>query len=523
MDLSQWIEQCASRTPGKAALQFEGRSASYAVLAAQIRRIAAALGARGLARGDCVAWLGLNSPDMLATLFACARIGAIFLPLNWRLAAPEHRVMLQDCPPALLVVDGQFVPASAAQQLAPAGACVALRADVPQGWSSWDDFIAAAEGRDGGDTAPADHAPDTPLLLCYTSGSTGRPKGALLSQAALACNAANSIDMHAMTAEDRVLTTLPLFHVGGLNIQTLPALHAGCTVSLHAKFDPDATFDAIERERITLTVLVPAQLDAMLAHPRWATADLSSLRMIATGSTHVPMRIVHAVHESGVPLVQVWGSTETGPIAACLHEDEAVRKAGTTGRAARHCELRIVDLAERDAPTGVPGEVWVRGANVMSGYWGDAEGSAKALAGGWFHSGDLGHLDEEGFLTIDGRIKDLIISGGENVSPAQVEAVLLDCPEIAEAAVVGRTDPHWGEVVVAVVVPAPGATLARERVLAMFEGRLARFKHPKDLFVVDALPRTAIGKVRKEDVRQLVVQLTAATGGLGQPLKEQIA
>jgi fatty-acyl-CoA synthase len=386
----------------------------------------------------------------------------------------------------------------------PATACVALGPDVPSGWTGWNSFVEREQDRTGRFAGGPNGAP---LLLCYTSGSTGRPKGALLSQEALACNAANSVDMHALTADDRVLTTLPLFHVGGLNILTLPALQAGCSVTLHPKFDPDATFDAIARERITLTVLVPAQLDAMLAHPRWASADLSSLRMITTGSTLVPMRIIRAVHARGVPLIQVWGATETGPIAACLHANEAMRKAGSTGRAARHCELRIAGFGGEQLAPGVPGEVWVRGANVMSGYWSDPEASAKALAGGWFHSGDLGHLDEDGYLTIDGRLKDMIISGGENISPAEVEAVLLDCPDIAEAAVVGRPDARWGEVVVAVVTPAPGAKLERDRVLALFDGRLARFKQPKDVVVVDALPRTAIGKVSKEDVRQLVARV----------------
>jgi fatty-acyl-CoA synthase len=320
--------------------------------------------------------------------------------------------------------------------------------------------------------------------------------------------------MHGLTADDRVLTTLPLFHVGGLNIQTLPALQAGCTVTLHPKFDPDATFDAIERERITLTVLVPAQLDAMLAHPRWSTADLTSLRMIATGSTLVPPRIVRAVHARGVPLVQVWGATETAPIASCMHADEAMREPDSAGRAALHCELRIVAADGRELPPDAIGEVWVRGDNVMNGYWNDPDASARALAGGWFHSGDLGTLDADGFLTIEGRLKDMIISGGENVSAAEVEGVLLDCPEIAEAAVVGRPDPRWGEVVVAVVAPAPGVTLARERVLALFDGRLARYKHPKDVVVVDALPRTAIGKVRKEDVRRLVAGLSGAGNGV---------
>jgi fatty-acyl-CoA synthase len=512
VDLSQWIEQHASGTPARTALRFQGEEIDYAALASRVGTIAAALAARGVRHGDRVAWLGLNSPDMLAALFACARLGAIFMPLNWRLAAPEHCAMLQACMPVLLIVDGDFIAATAASRVAPhATACVALAPDAPAGWTAWNRFIDGEYGRLG---RVADVPGGTAALLCYTSGSTGRPKGVLLSQHALACNAANSVDMHGLRADDRVLTTLPLFHVGGLNIQTLPALRAGCRVTLHPKFEPGATFDAIERDRITLTVLVPAQLDAMLAHPRWPGADLSSLRMIVTGSTQVPLRIIRAVHARGVPLVQVWGATETAPIAACLHADEAMRKPGAAGRAALHCELRIVDIAGHDAQPGASGEVWVRGDNVMSGYWNDADATARALADGWFHSGDIGHLDDEGFLTIDGRLKDMIISGGENVSPAEVEEVLLDCPDIAEAAVVGRADARWGEVVVAVVARKPGATLARERVLALFDGRLARFKHPKDVLFVDALPRTAIGKVRKEDVRRIVAGPGTASGDM---------
>jgi len=278
-------------------------------------------------------------------------------------------------------------------------------------------------------------------------------------------------------------------------------------VTLHPKFDPGATLHAIEHEGVTLTVLVPAQLEALFAHPRWPQADLSGLRAIATGSTTVPLRIVQAVHARGVPLLQVWGATETAPIAACLRADEAWRKPGSAGRAARRTQLRIVGADGRDVAAGQPGEVCVRGDHVMSGYWRDPEASARALDGGWFRSGDLGHLDADGYLGIDGRLKDMIISGGENVSPAEVEAVLLDCPQIAEAAVVGRPDAHWGEVVVAVVVAAAGSRLERERVRrARAYGRLARFKHPKDVVVLDALPRTALGKVRKDDLRQLVAR-----------------
>ena len=507
MNFARWISPHAQHTPGRVALRFEGQDLTYGQLEQRCEQIADALGAAGVSRGECVAWLGLNSPEMLATLFACARLGAIFMPLNWRLASAEHQQMLQACRPAVLCVDVEFAPASAAAGIAPPGTRCVARGMAAAGWTGWDDFLAAAAGAQPPPRPASDAA--APLLLCYTSGSTGRPKGVLLSADALAANADASVDMHALMPQDRVLTTLPLFHVGGLNIQTTPALRAGCTVTLHARFEADATFDAIERERITLTVLVPAQLDALIAHPRWATADLTKLRMISTGSTMVPQRLINAVHARGVPLVLVWGATETAPIAACLHADEAVAKAGTTGRAALGCELRIVDAMGREVAAGTSGEILVRGRCLMSGYWGDEAASASALAGGWYHSGDSGHLDGDGYLTVDGRLKDMIISGGENVSPAEVEGVLLANPDVAEAAVVGRADDRWGEVVVAVVVPRPGATLQREQLLAQFEGRLARFKHPKDVLVVAALPRTALGKLRKEDVRQLVAAAAA--------------
>jgi len=496
-----WLAAVARRQPDKIALRCDGRAVSYAGLAAASDAVAAALLRAGLREGGCVAWLGVNSIAMLSTLFGCARLGAIFMPLNWRLAPPEHAAMLRDCPPKLLVADAAWVKACRDGGVAPPGTrCLSHGAEAAD-WASFESFVDAGAGVE---LPAAALEPKTPLLLCFTSGSTGRPKGVLLSQDALAANADASVDMHALTADDRILTTLPLFHVGGLNILTTPALRAGCSVTLHAKFDPDATFDAIERERITLTVLVPAQLEMMLAHPRWARADLSSLRMITTGSTIVPERLIRTVQERGIPLVSVWGATETSPIAACLHADEAVRKVGSTGRAALGCELRLINAFGEDVPPGTSGELLVRGRNVMLGYWRDDEANRKALAAGWFHSGDSAHADDEGFITIDGRLKDMIITGGENVSPAEVEAVLLDSPDVAQASVVGRADPRWGEKVVAVVVPQPGASLTQDSVLALFEGRLARFKHPKEVLIVEALPSTALGKVRKDDVRKLV-------------------
>ena len=315
-----------------------------------------------------------------------------------------------------------------------------------------------------------------------------------------------STDMHDLTADDIILTTLPLFHVGGLNNQTTPALQAGCTVVLHPKFDADATFDAIEREGITLTVLVPAQLDMMMAHHRWAGADFSGLRMITTGSTIVPLHVINAVHAKGIPMVQVYGSTETCPIAVYLKAADAYRKPGSTGKPALHSRLRIVDGQDVDVKPGVTGEILVRGDNVMTGYWNAPETTRAVLTDGWFRTGDMGHQDDEGYLYVDGRCKEMIISGGENIYPAEIENLLIECPEIAEASVIGRPDERWGEVVVAVVVPKANSLLTGEQVVKLLEGRIARFKLPKEVVLVNQLPRTALGKIRKEDVRQMVVR-----------------
>ena len=511
MRLHEWIHHHAGRSPGRVAIRFPGRDLDYAALAKLVDRYAAGLAAAGVGRGGCVAFLGLNSPDEIALLFACARRGAMFMPLNWRLAVPEHRQILADCPPSVLFVEPPFLEHAQALRASLRDAAAVALGEAPQGWLGGDEFLSRAGGADArarvsrGAFEPAtDPDPRAPLLVCYTSGSTGKPKGVVLTQDAIAWNALNSAAMHELTEDDRILTTLPLFHVGGLNNQTTPALRMGCTVVLHPKFDVEATFDAIERERITLTVLVPAQLDAMLAHPRWQSADFSSLRMITTGSMIVPERLIRAVHARGVPLVQVYGATETCPIAACQKAQDAYRKAGSAGRPAAHCELRIVDDTGRDVAPGATGEILVRGPNVMSGYWNAPQATAAVLVNGWFHTGDMGHFDDEGFLYVDGRRKEMIISGGENIYPAEIENLLMESPDIAEASVVGWPDERWGEIVVAVVAPQPGRRPTEADVLGRLEGRIARFKHPKQVVFVEALPKTALGKVRRDEVRRLV-------------------
>ena len=495
MDISHWIERHAAFTPEKTAIRFGGTDLTYAVFAQRIERVAAILAGLGVRRGDAIAFLGLNNPHMLAMLFACARLGTMLMPLNWRLAPPEHAWMLAHCPTRALFVEAGFIehvraiePGKGATQL------VSLSA-APPGWLGWDELwrsLAASAPREGDENSP--------VLLCYTSGTTGVPKGVVLTQRALFWNAVNSTHLHDLTSADRVLTTLPLFHVGGLNIQTTPALHAGATVVLHAKFDPVATIDAIERERITLAVLVPAQLTALMECPRWGNADWSSLRMIVTGSTIVSGQFVRKIGARGVPVVQVYGSTETCPIATYVRAEDAERKAGSAGLPALHCDLKVVDEGGCELLSGRDGEILVRGPNVMTGYWNAPEQTTEALKDGWYHSGDLGHFDEEGHLHVESRKTDLIISGGENIYPAELETILLESPEIQEACVLGCPDERWGEVAVAAVVLKSGAQMTASDVMALFDGRLARYKHPREIRFLLSLPRTALGKVQKNQL-----------------------
>ena len=466
MSISQWISRHAETTPEKIALRFEGAEISYAALDRRIRRLAATLADRhGVTPGDRVAYLGANSPLALELLFACARLGAIFAPLNWRLTAVEHRQILEHCTPKLVVVEPELASHAT-------GIAAAELEDLPEG------------------TEPLAADTSAPLLLVYTSGTTGRPKGVVLTQGALEANARSSIAAHDLTSDDHVLTVLPMFHVGGLNIHTTPGLAAGASVTLHRRFDATRALEAIAGERPTTLVAVPQVSLAMTNHPQWPSTDVSSLRLVTTGSSIVPEAVMHPWHARGIPVTQVYGLTESAPVAVSLRAADAIRKLGSCGTPAPGCEARIVD-----------GEIELRGPNLFREYWNDPDATREAFRDGWFRTGDIARRDSEGFFYVVDRKKDMVISGGENISPAELEAVLAACEDIVEASVVGRPDARWGEVAVAFVVARPGSGLTAERVMALFEGRLARFKHPREVVFVEALPRNAMGKVQKHELR----------------------
>ncbi len=486
--LAGTIQRHASLSPGKLALHCAGQDTSYAALWAQVQQACAGLQAMRVRRGDRVAWLGLNDPAMLVLLFALARIGAILVPLNYRLAAAEQQAILTHAGASLLVRDQYH--ADAAQALA--NACGMTVAPA----------MALLAGNGEGAGTPADDADDAPVLLVYTSGTTGRPKGALHTQAALLANCAIATQMQEIGPLDHVLSALPLFHVGGLCIQTLPALHAGASVTLHPRFDAQSWLADVQLRKPDLSLLVPAALRAVLEHPHWPGADLSSLRLLVTGSSIVPTAMIDAVHRRGVPVGQIYGSTETGPATLCLGREDAMAQVGAAGKPGPDVEVRLVDQQGSDVAPGAVGEIWVRAPNLMSGYWRDP-GHADFCAG-WFHSGDLARQDEAGFYYMVGRCRDMIISGGENIYPAEIENVLATCADIVELAVLGQADARWGEVVVAVIVKRPLATLDAAAVLGLLEGRVARYKMPRRVLFCDELPKTALGKVQRAVLRDWV-------------------
>jgi fatty-acyl-CoA synthase len=464
---------------------------SYAQLADQSQCIAAYLHkVVGIEEGDRVAWLGLNHPAQILWLLALARLGAMLVPLNHRLAPAEWAAVLADCSPRCLVHDHNF--GQAAQTLAHGAAMPCLAADA-----------ALADGEAIKLPCPEGDW-DAPALLVYTSGTTGRPKAAVHTQGTLLSNMAMAAQVQGLTAADTVLTVLPLFHVGGLCIQTLPALSVGATLWLHARFDAQAVLTSLQEDRVTLTLQVPATLKALTEHPQWAATDLGALRAVWAGSSILPPGPIAALHARGIPVCNVYGSTETGPFSIALPPEHAMAHVGSCGWPAPGVSVKLCDAHGAEVQPGEVGELCLRAPNVVQRYWPD---QPAVDADGFFHSGDLAQQAADGSCTIVGRAKDMIISGGENIYPAEIENVLLAHALVSECCVIAQPDARWGEVAVAVVVLNEGASMGGDwaaPLQAHLAGRLARYKWPRRWQRVDSLPKTALGKVQKTALQELL-------------------
>jgi fatty-acyl-CoA synthase len=490
-EISCWIAGWAARSPDAVAVRFEEREIGYGELEQRVARLAGALRREGLAAGERVAYLGQNAPELLELLFACARSGAILVPLSARMPAPELEVVLANTEPAALVAEDELAPTARE-----AGESAALR------------VIAFAELPALLEAAPQlrcdpDRAADAPLLVINTSGTTGPTKGAVLTHTMLHHNALNVAAAVGLGPEDEVLTNGPLFNTGPLNILTTPALAAGAAVTVQREFEPGAMLEAIERRGITLAISAPAMTKTLVEHPRWDSTDLSSLRCVITGSATVREDVLAPWFARGVDVLQDYGLTEAMPVVTIVPREDAHRLRLTAGRPVPHCRVRIASADGSPVPAGEVGEVLVQGPTVMPEYWRNPAATREAFhPGGWLRTGDAGCLGDEGMLTIVDRLKEVIIVGSCNVYPADVEAVLADCPDIAEYAVVGRSDDELGEVPVAFVVLREPDTMHADDVRALFDGRLAEYKHPQDVRFVDELPRSAVGKVQADELRR---------------------
>jgi fatty-acyl-CoA synthase len=486
--IGSWPARRARKTPRRTALLHEERATSYAELYDRTTRLAHLLRARGVRRGDRLAFLGPNHPAFLVALFAAGQLGAVFVPLNTRLAVPELRYQLQDSGSRLLLT----VRHPAAAELAEDAGVLEVEGEAYEG------LLAAAPA----DPLDLPVGPDDLCMIMYTSGTTGRPKGAMLTHGNILWNSLNVLVDVDLSTDEVTLVSAPLFHTAALNMTCLPTLLKGGTVVLESGFDPARTLELVERHRITCLFGVPAMYDAVAAEPGWASADLSSLRNLLCGGAPVPARTIRRYLDRGLAFVQGYGMTESSPGVLLLDRHDALTHAGTAGVPHFFTDVRLVDPVGEPVGVGEPGEVLVSGPHVTPGYWERPEESAAAFRDGhWFRSGDLATVDAEGYIQLVDRLKDMFISGGENVYPAEVEDALLEHPAVAECAVFGVPDEKWGEVGRAVVVLRPGAEASAEELTAHLDGRLARYKIPKSVLFAGSLPRSGAGKLLKGPLR----------------------
>jgi fatty-acyl-CoA synthase len=492
--IGSWPRRRARKTPDRVAIVHQNAALTYRELDERVTRLARALQTLGVGHGDRVAYLGPNHTAFLESMFATGALGGVFVPLNTRLAAAETEYMLADCGAAVLIF---------------AAECETTVKDIA------DDISATLLAVGGGYETALSAAPLEPLdeqvgldeacMIMYTSGTTGRPKGATLTHGNATWNCLNVLVDVDLASDEVTLVTAPMFHTAALNMTCLPTLLKGGQVVIEPGFEPERVIDVIEQRRVTLLFGVPTMYAALAQLPRWGSADLSSVRTLLCGGAPVPEALIHTYLERGLSFVQGYGMTETAPGVLLLDMEASAgaRKLGSAGVPHFFTDVRVVRPDGTDVAQGERGEILVHGPNVMPSYWRQHDATAAAFADrDWFRSGDVAVLDEDGYAFIVDRVKDVIISGGENIYPAEVENALYDHPDVAECAVIGVPDSKWGEVGKAVVVARPGAAIDDSELLAFLAARLARYKVPKTVEFVASLPRNATGKLLKAQLRK---------------------
>ncbi|KAF0845463.1 fatty-acid--CoA ligase FadD5 [Nocardia caishijiensis] len=501
---NHWMNQIAihaTTIPDSPALRFLGKTTTWGELHERVQRLADALARRGVSPGDRVMILMLNNTEYIESVFAINTLGAIAVPVNFRLTPPEIVYQVNDSGTRVIITDTVLAPlvGAVAAQTDALATRIVVGAPTGEGVLGYDDLLA-----EEGDPHDALDVPeDTAALIMYTSGTTGNPKGAVLTHLNMNSQALTCIRAMQYRVDDIAFCASPLFHIAGLgSVASCFVLGALTVIHPLKAFDATEVLDAWERERATSVFLVPAQWQVVCADPTVPQRDLR-LRVISWGAAPASDSVLRAMAETfpNALNVAVFGQTEMSPITCVLDGEDAIRKLGSVGKPIPTIATRIVDDEMNDVAPGEVGEIVYRGPTLMREYWNNPRATADAFAGGWFHSGDLVRRDEEGFVYVVDRKKDMIISGGENIYCAEVENVLFAHERIREAAVIGRADDKWGEVPVAIVVTEDGGEITLADLADHFDAHLARYKHPKALVVIDALPRNAGGKVVKHELR----------------------
>ena len=498
-----WIGHHALHRSTKQAVRDLGtkRNFTYGELDARIDAMSAYLRSLGIGRGDRVALLAQNGVEYFDVQFACARTGAIAVLLNWRLTVTELDYILNDSTPKLLIHDAAFAEAAAELRgRANIASLLSINSSVDAADNPYEVSI-AAHGGVAVEREVLTH--DDVVSIMYTSGTTGHPKGAMITHGMNFWNCVNLGIPGGIGLDTVHLNVLPLFHTGGLNCYCNPVLHAGGTVVIMKTFDPGEALRVLgdSSEGVTHFFAVPAPYQFMMQHPNFEQTDLSRLRSAGVGGAPCALSILESWAGRGVNLVQGFGMTETSPACIFLDPADAIRKIGSTGKVLLHTEMRIVNDDGADCGPNEIGELWVAGPNITPGYWNRPDATASSFEGRWLKTGDAARTDDEGFVYIVDRWKDMYISGGENVYPAEIENVLYELPQVAEAAIIGVPSEKWGEVGLAVLALKPGTTIDRATVVAHCVSRLAKFKVPNDIAIVEVLPRNATGKVLKRELR----------------------